>query len=176
MRASDDRERLLVADVRRGSREAVTELFGAHWRGLWRSAFAILGDEDAAEDVAQDAFLSALARLDDYDERRPFGPWARRIAVNRALDELRSQRRRTDRERRFDASWKDELGEDLGELVSALEQLSVERRVPIVLHHLLGYRIDEVAAILAVPPGTVGSRMSRGLLQLRSSLEVERAD
>ena len=176
MGAADDHERTLVAAVRRGSTEAVTALFEAHWRGLWRAAFVILSDESAAEDVAQEAFLAALAGLDRYDERRPFGAWAKRIAVNRALDELRSRRRRADRERVFESTWKEELGEDLAELVSALEQLSLERRVPIVLHHLLGYRIDEVAELVGVPSGTVGSRMSRGLLQLRSSLEVKRAD
>jgi RNA polymerase sigma-70 factor (ECF subfamily) len=176
MGAADDHERERIAAVRRGSRDAVTALFEAHWRDLWRAAFVILGDENAAEDVAQEAFLAALAGLDRYDERRPFGPWARRIAVNRALDELRSRRRRANREHAFESSWTDELGEDLTELVSALEQLSLERRVPIVLHHLLGYRIEEIAELVGVPPGTVGSRMSRGLLQLRSSLEVERAD
>jgi RNA polymerase sigma factor (sigma-70 family) len=176
MAAADEHERVLIAAVRRGSREAVAALFAAHWRGLWRAAFVILADDNAAEDVAQEAFLAALAGLERYDERRPFGPWARRIAVNRALDELRSRRRRADRERASEPPWREELAEDLGELVSALEQLSLERRVPIVLHHLLGYRVEEIAELVGVPAGTVGSRMSRGLAQLRTSLEVERAD
>ena len=76
MGAADEQERSLIAAVGRGSREAIAELFEAHWRGLWRAAFVILGDEDAAEDVAQDSFLAALASLDRFDERRPFGPWA----------------------------------------------------------------------------------------------------
>jgi DNA-directed RNA polymerase specialized sigma24 family protein len=120
MGAADDHERTLVAAVRRGSTEAVTALFEAHWRGLWRAAFVILSDESAAEDVAQEAFLAALAGLDRYDERRPFGAWAKRIAVNRALDELRSRRRRADRERVFESTWKEELGEDLGRSSSSV--------------------------------------------------------
>jgi RNA polymerase sigma-70 factor (ECF subfamily) len=172
----DDRDRALIASVRRGSPEAVGELFHAHWRPLWRAAFVILADESAAEDVAQEAFLAGLAGLDRFDDRRPFGPWVRRIAVNRALDELRSRRRRAAREQPRDEPWTDDLGDGLSELVDALAGIGVERRVPIVLHHLLGYRIDEIADIVGVPTGTVASRISRGLAQLRSTVEVRRAD
>ena len=96
--------------------------------------------------------------------------------MNRSLDELRSRRRRTDREHAYDASWTEALDQGLAEVVSALERLTLERRVPIVLHHLLGYGIEEIAELIGVPAGTVGSRMSRGLAQLRTSLEVKRAD
>jgi RNA polymerase sigma-70 factor (ECF subfamily) len=172
----DDHERALIARVRRGSSEAVGELFHVHWRPLWRAAFVILVDESAAEDVAQEAFLAALAGLDRFDDRRPFGPWLRRIAVNRALDELRSRRRRAEREQAHEEPWTDGLGEGLAELVEALGQIGLERRVPIVLHHLLGYRIDEIAELVGAPAGTVASRISRGLAQLRSTVEVRRAD
>jgi RNA polymerase sigma-70 factor (ECF subfamily) len=172
----DDHERALIASVRRGSPEAVSELFHAHWLPLWRAAFVILVDESAAEDVAQEAFLAALAGLDRFDDRRPFGPWVRRIAVNRALDELRSRRRRAAREQASEEPWTDDLGDDLSELVDALAQIAIERRVPIVLHHLLGYRIEEIAELVGAPAGTVASRISRGLAQLRSTVEVRRAD
>jgi RNA polymerase sigma-70 factor (ECF subfamily) len=172
----DDHERALIARVRRGSPEAVGELFHEHWRPLWRAAFVILVDESAAEDVAQEAFLAALAALDRFDDRRPFGPWARRIAVNRALDELRSRQRRAAREQVRDEPWADDLGDDLNELVQALAGIAIERRVPIVLHHLLGYRVEEIADIVGAPAGTVASRISRGLAQLRSTVEVRRAD
>jgi RNA polymerase sigma-70 factor (ECF subfamily) len=172
----DDHERALIEAVRRGSAEAVSELFERHWRDLWRSAFVILGDESAAEDAAQEAFVAVLAGIGRFDARRPFGPWARRIAVNRAIDELRSRQRRTDRERAYEEPWAEDMGDGLGELVAALGQIEVERRVPIVLHHLLGYRIAEIAEIVGAPAGTVASRISRGLSQLRSTLEVQRAD
>jgi RNA polymerase sigma-70 factor (ECF subfamily) len=172
----DDDDRALIESVRRGSARAVSELFERHWRDLWRSAFVILGDESAAEDAAQEAFVAALAGLGRFDAHRPFGPWVRRIAVNRAIDELRSRQRRADRERAYEEPWAEDLGDGLGELVAALGQIEVERRVPIVLHHLLGYRIAEIAEIVGAPAGTVASRISRGLAQLRSTLEVQRAD
>jgi RNA polymerase sigma factor (sigma-70 family) len=62
----------LVARTRRGSREAARPL---------------------AEEIAQDAFARAFAALDRFDETRPLGPWLRKIALNRAIDELRHERR-----------------------------------------------------------------------------------
>lgn len=75
-------ERRLVSQARRGAPEAVSELFHRHWQGAWRAAFAVCGRRDLANDVAQEAFLRALSRLDEFDESRPLGPWVRRIAVN----------------------------------------------------------------------------------------------
>jgi RNA polymerase sigma-70 factor (ECF subfamily) len=54
-----------------------------------RVAWAILGNADDADDAAQDAMLSALVKLDQYDPRRPFGPWLLRIVANAATDRRR---------------------------------------------------------------------------------------
>ena len=84
-------ERRLVSQAKRGAPEAVSELFRRHWQGAWRAAFAVCGRRDLANDVAQEAFVRALSRLDDFDESRSLGPWVRRIAVNAAIDELRRE-------------------------------------------------------------------------------------
>src|SRR5205807_10502733 len=57
-----------------------------------RVARAVLGNAEDADDAAQDAMLSALVKLDQYDPRRPFGPWLLRIVANAATDR---RRRRT---------------------------------------------------------------------------------
>jgi RNA polymerase sigma-70 factor (ECF subfamily) len=170
-----DGERALIAAVRRDAPDAVAELFRLHWRGLWRAAFVIVGDSAIAEDIAQDAFLSALAALDRFDPRRPFAPWARRIAVNRAIDELR-RRERAGGALPESEPWADDLGDDQRELLAALRQLRPERQLPILLHHLLGYSIDEVAELLAIPSGTAASRIGRGIGELRTTMELQRAD
>src|SRR5919202_3072903 len=83
----------LVELARRGSRDAAGELFSRHWLGAWRAAYAVTGRRELADDVAQDAFERAFAALARFDARRPFAPWLHRIAVNRALDLLRRERR-----------------------------------------------------------------------------------
>src|SRR3954451_23844150 len=79
-------ERAVVEAAQTGSEAAVEELFRRHWPHTHRAAYLIVRDAAAAEDIAQEAFLSALSALDRFDRRRPFAPWLHRIAVNRAID------------------------------------------------------------------------------------------
>ena len=76
-----DSEQRLIADARRGSREARGELFALHWRDAWRTARAVCGDDQRAQDIAQEALVQAVSKLGRFDGRRPFGAWLRRIVV-----------------------------------------------------------------------------------------------
>src|SRR5215212_2810961 len=84
-------ERALVKAAQSGSEAAVEELFRRHWSRTHRAAYLIVRDAAAAEDIAQEAFLSALSALHRFDRRRPFAPWLHRIAVNRAIDWSRAR-------------------------------------------------------------------------------------
>jgi RNA polymerase sigma-70 factor (ECF subfamily) len=92
--------------------------------------------------------------------------------VNRALDLVRSERRLVGLEAVGDvvAQWDGDDAED-PQALAALAGLSPERRVVVVLRHLLGYAPPEIAAILDVPLGTVHSRLARALADLRAALE-----
>src|SRR5215213_1404234 len=85
------RERSLVRAAQGGSKEAIGELYSAHWRRAHRAAYLIVHDAAAAEDVAQDAFIAAVDALDRFDRRRPFAPWLHRIVANRAIDWARRE-------------------------------------------------------------------------------------
>jgi RNA polymerase sigma-70 factor (ECF subfamily) len=169
MAVETDRELVLAA--RAGRPGAFDGLVVRHWRPAWKAAYALTGSHAAAEDAVQEAFVKALARFATFDVSKPFGPWIRRIAVNCALDDLRSRRASRARERRADRPSAPEPP-DGGWLWSALGGLRSDRRTPIVLHHVLGYSFDEVAELLQIPRGTVASRVNRGLAELRHSLEV----
>jgi len=176
--ADDGSDAALVAAARAGSREAAGALVERHWAGVWRAALAITGRAAMAEDVAQDAFERAFGALGRFDLRRPFAPWLHRIAVNRALDLVRRERRLValdEVEERGPALAAAVAGEgaDPG-LLRALDALSAERRAAIVLRYGLGYTPDEIAPILGVPVGTVHSRLARALGQLREELGDER--
>src|SRR5437762_8166048 len=80
-------EAALVARVRAGDRTAFGVLAGRYAGVARRVARAVLGDPDDADDAAQDALLSALVKLDQYDPRRPFGPWLLRIVANARSEE-----------------------------------------------------------------------------------------
>ena len=84
-------ERRLVRAAQDGSGEALEALFKLHWPAAFRSAYYIVHDAAAAEDIAQEAFLAAVRALDRFDGRRPFSPWINRIVVNRAIDFARAR-------------------------------------------------------------------------------------
>ena len=166
----------LVRAAQRGSGEAVDELFRRHWPAAHRAAWLVVHDAAAAEDIAQEAFLSALRALDRFDRRRPLGPWLHRIVVNRAIDWSRARALRP--ETAADAlpeSGATDATPDIGEdVVSALADLGPEHRAVVVLRHLLGYTPGEIAAMLDLPRGTVNSRLRRALDTLAVALEEER--
>jgi RNA polymerase sigma-70 factor (ECF subfamily) len=149
------RERALVRAAQRGDEAALEGLFRMHWPAAYRAAWFVVRDEQVAEDIAQEAFLAAVAALDRFDRRRPFGPWLRTIVARRAIDALRARAVRR------------EVGDDaLGALPAperaaeasrtrgdALALLPDDQRVAVVLRHLLELTPGEIAALLDVPRG-----------------------
>jgi RNA polymerase sigma-70 factor (ECF subfamily) len=169
----DERSHLRAAQA--GSVDAVEALYRSHWRPAYRAAYLIVHDQAAAEDIAQEAFLSALRALDRFDRRRPFGPWLHRIVVNRAIDWSRARALRgevgelPDRGAAIDDPAAS-IDPSTDEVAPALAALSPEHRAVIVLRYLLGYSPGEISKLLGVPRGTVNSRLRRGLDQLAGRL------
>jgi len=167
-------EAALVRAAQRGSEEAVEELFALHWSGAHRAALLVTGDRAAAEDIAQEAFLSALRALPGFDLRRPLRPWLHRIVVNRAIDWSRARALR--REVVADAAGEaaapdDEPAAPLGvELAEALMALGPEQRAVVVMRYVLELTPGEIGVALDLPRGTVNSRLRRGLDALGDAL------
>jgi len=159
----------LLRAARGGSARASEELVARHWDRAYRIAFAILGDPYLAEDVTQEAMVSMLANIGRFDLRRPFAPWLHRIVSNRALDWARARARREEIPRLVAPPVAD-AGSDPA-LIEALGALAPERRAVVVLRHVAGYGTNEIARMLGLRRGTVGSRLRRGLDELRSELE-----
>jgi RNA polymerase sigma-70 factor (ECF subfamily) len=185
-------ERMAAAHLRgarAGSLSNFEALFREHWPRAHRAAYLIMHDAAAAEDIAQEAFLSAIRAIDRFDRRRPFGPWLNRIVVNRAIDWARARalRREVGAATAGDASLLDRPREPReaaeraatastganpysDDVVAALAALSPEHRAVVVLRYLLEYTPGEIAGLLGIPRGTVNSRLRRALDQLGSSL------
>jgi RNA polymerase sigma-70 factor (ECF subfamily) len=137
----------------------------------------VVHDGAAAEDIAQEAFLSAIRALDRFDRRRAFGPWLNRIVVNRAIDWARARAIRREvaadplPEADRHAPQTAPAGPYSDELMTALAALSPEHRAVVVLRYLLEYTPGEIAGVLGLPRGTVNSRLRRALDGLESGLE-----
>jgi RNA polymerase sigma-70 factor (ECF subfamily) len=181
MAAPSREERAWIRGAQTGSASALEALFREHWPRAHRTAYLVVQDGAAAEDIAQEAFLAAVRNLDRFDRGRPFGPWLHRIVVNRAIDFARARalRRETSRPqfREWDEDTEDsvQVGNPLPEDISGgLRSLSPEHRAVIVLRYLLDYTPGEIADLLELPRGTVNSRLRRGLDRLEEIIDRRR--
>ena len=170
LRVDDGREALLVVLAREGDRGAFAELVERHQRGIRGLLLRCCGDAALADDLAQDAFLRALADLPGLRDPRRFGPWLRRLAVNvwlqhlRRRDHLRGAAPIDDEEGAEPAPG---LGRDLD---VALASLPEAVRTCVVLAHGEGLTHEEIAEASGLPLGTVKSHLRRGAQRLRERL------
>jgi len=176
-RIAEQDEGDLVARAAAGDRAAFGTLVQRYAGVARRVARAVLGNPEDADDAAQDAMLSALVKLEQYDRRRPFGPWLLRIVANAATD--RRRRRTVRRAEPLDPGFvaggprpdttaeRRALGERLRE---ALAELPERRRMAVVLFDVEGYSHGEIAEILRIPEGTVRSEVFHARRRLRALL------
>ena len=143
-------------------------------RRLYQVAFRIVRDRDAAEDAMQRALVDLwrdLPRLRDIDR---FDAWIHRIVVRAAYDEIR-QRKRHAHVREIHGT--EPSTPDASSAVSvqdalarAFDALSPDHRAVVVLHHYAGFPLRDIADILDVPYGTVGSRLHYALRHMRAAM------
>jgi RNA polymerase sigma-70 factor, ECF subfamily len=173
----DADEAALAVRARAGDRGAFGDLVERYADQARRVARAVLQDPDDADDAAQDAFLAALVKLDQYDAQRPFGPWLMRIVANAATD--RRRRRTVRRSETLEeglvagGARPDAVAERealLGRLREALAQLSPRRRLAVTLFDVEGYSHAEIAEVLGIPEGTVRSEVFHARRRLRTLL------
>ncbi|MFN8108331.1 MAG: RNA polymerase sigma factor [Thermoleophilia bacterium] len=160
----------LVRQARAGSDAAGATLFDLAWPDALRMARGVLGFTAFAEDVAQEAIISAFAQLPRFDGRRPFLVWLRRIVLNRARNSLRDNRRLVGLDPDTVAPPVDPPSGS-GALWRAVAGLPPERREVVALRFALGLSLQEIAEVMEVPLGTAKSRLSRAMTDLRGALE-----
>lgn len=158
----------LIRAAAGGDVAAFEQIVRSYQQHVWRFLRRLLGDAALAEDVAQETFVRLWHRLDTFSFDAKFSTWVFQIARNAGIDELRKRERRqrlagTTGALRHVSSTPQEARIELTE---ALESLSLELREPLVLIEVLGLRYREAATILAIPEGTVKSRVFHARRQL----------
>jgi RNA polymerase sigma-70 factor (ECF subfamily) len=185
----DDDERALLSRIAGGDQHALRCLYAAYRARLWSYLIHQLdGDAGWTEEILQDAFLAVWRSAGTYRGEAQPATWLFRIAHNLAANARRARGRRPQGERLDVADADDEWGDVLAEashedavldrltLAAALDRLSPAHREALDLCFVQGFRIEEVATILDIPPGTVKSRISYARLALRAHLAAERRD
>ena len=170
----------LVLRAQSGDRAALERLLRAAEELLRPFVAAMIRDPQSRADVMQDVLVIVYRKLRTLREPRAFAGWARRIASREVFRVLRKERR----EERLYQDLPPDLpaeAEDpepsaglLHRLPALLEHVSPASRAVLALHYLDGLSLDEIAATLDLPTGTVKSRLAYGLATLRRLLPPER--
>lgn len=166
----------LTDRARAGDLDAFTALIGRYDRALRALAYRLLGDRDLMDDALQEAYLKAFRGLPEFTGGSSFGTWLYRIAYNACLDELR--RGRAARHLPLEeAAAQPDPGPDPADVATggqavaaALASLPADLRAAVLLVDAEGMDYDAAGRVLGIPPGTVGSRLSRARASLRKAL------
>ena len=178
----------LVQSAQNGDLDSFNTLILHYQNRVFNTALRILGDEDIAQDAAQEAFISAFRSISTF-RGGSFKAWLLRTVTNACYDELRRQKRRPttplepeteDGEEMDSPRWladpnmtpseKSEADELEHAIQHCLDALPTEFRTVVVLADIQGMDYSEVASAARVPLGTIKSRLARARLRLRECL------
>lgn len=170
--------------------EGQTEAFGRlvlkYQDRLYNTVFHVVGHEQDARDIVQEALVQAFLKLETFRHQSGFFTWLYRIAFNAAMTHQRRRRpvASIDGDRHGDRCFDPpgsaeppcqavERAEQCEQVRKALTQLSDEHRAILVLREMEGCNYETIAEVLGVPLGTVRSRLYRARLQLKEVLSRE---
>ncbi|MGH8286920.1 MAG: RNA polymerase sigma factor [Steroidobacteraceae bacterium] len=165
---------------------AFERLIHPHLRRLYRLAFRLTGSAADAEDLLQDVLTKLFERADELSSIADLRPWTARVLYNRYIDQRRRARTRRLRSVELRSAKPQEevdpdslpanrpgpeddasVAFDIRRLERALEELSEEHRIVVLLHDAEGCALEEIGAMTGVPVGTVKSRLHRARERLR---------
>jgi RNA polymerase sigma-70 factor (ECF subfamily) len=186
-----DRDAALVEALRRGDEAASELLLDTYGDRVYRLAIRITGNEQDAEEVAQDALWTAARKIDTFKGESAFGSWVYRITANTAYQKLRGRRSRRkevlwddlqpvfDDHRRHSepvVDWSGKAEEPALQtelrtvLTTAINELPADYRTAFLMHDVEGLSNPEIAETLHLSLPAVKSRVHRSRLFLRERL------
>ncbi len=185
-------ESKLIEKSIKGDVESFEKLIVKYNKYVYNIAYRMMGNEEDAKDMAQEALVKAYKSIASFKENAQFSTWLYRITINTCKDELRKNKQRmvsldepiTEHSTVGDviidpnhnpviAYEQEELKEHIQ---TALNHLSEDNRSVVILKDILGYSYEEIGAIMDIPIGTVRSKLNRSRTALRGILQVQLAE
>ena len=154
-------------------------LLAAHARRAHRAALGMMGEEQEARDVAQEALFKAFRARARYDRARPFYPWLYRIVKNTCLDAIARRKHRASlglddqlvADKPPAAEERIDQDKAIAQMRRAIRLLSDEHREIISMRHFQDLTYAEIGELLGIPQGTVMSRLYRARQGLARIIE-----
>lgn len=173
----------LVQEVRRGNRQAFTELMRRYQPRVYWTARRIVGNHEDADDVAQEAFIKAYLALGDFRGGASFFTWIYRIAVNLALNAARKRQlvtyvRQSEIVERFfpaqrDPSSEIEQRETETRLEQAIQELPEKQRLVFVMRFFDEMTYEEISQVLKTSVGGLKANYFHALKKVREYMKDE---
>lgn len=173
----------LVERCRSGDHAAFRELASKYYHKVYMVVLSILNQTEDAQDVAQETFAKAYAKIHGFRGGSSFYTWIYRIAVNLSFDARRRQKRNPVGQTETGEVEESEIGSMAGEpyedlcnrtlgdkILRAIDELAPEHRAVMVLRVLEGLSYKEIGEILGCPQGTVMSRLHYARKQMQEKL------
>lgn len=173
----------LLQSCQKGDTRAQFEIYKLYYKAMYNTSLRIVQDPDQAEDVMQEAFLSAFTKLHTFKGEVPFGAWLKRIVINKSLTAVKKVSRLqevklevVEHELQGDASGiasedrTDYASMRVKEVMMAMGKLQDNYRVILNLSLIEGYDNEEIAGILEISNESCRTTISRAKSKLRQIL------
>jgi len=170
----------LIDGCRAGDQKAQFQVYKLYYKAMFNTSLRIVNDLMEAEDVMQEAFLSAFEKINTYSGSVSFGAWLKKIVVNRSLDALAKRKAIFEDieshteiydDSNEDLVYKQEVEAKVDEVKNAIERLPEGYRVILSLYLIEGYDHDEIADMLKISSSTSRSQLSRAKQKLVTELK-----
>ena len=172
----------LIESCKKGSQNAQFEVYQLYYKAMFNTSLRIVQNSYEAEDVMQEAFLSAFTKLDTFKGEVAFGAWLKRIVINRSLTHLKKKSRLNETNLEVvDYKLEDDSPEEgmsemdlthakVKEVLRAMDKLKESYRVILHLSLIDGYDNDEITKILGISNENCRTTISRAKARLRKVL------
>ena len=157
--------KFLVKKSQRHDKDAFTELMQLYMKDMYRTAIAILMNEEDAADALQDTILTCWEKIYTLKKAEYFKTWMTRILINHCYDIIRANPTCGNMGSYEEPSKCDEYNLELKEAYASVDE---RYRLPLELYYSQGFKIREIAELLSLPQNTVKTRLSRGRKQLEA--------
>ena len=170
----------LINKCKNNDPRAQLKIYKLYYRALYNSSLFIVNNQEEAEDIMQEAFLSAFNKLDTYKGEVSFGAWLKRIVVNKSIDCIRKRKFQfeelQDYEEPISVSQEElfeETEETIRKIKEGIKMLPEGYRIVISLFLLEGYDHAEIAQIMNISESSSRSQLARAKKKLAGLLNKE---
>ena len=165
----------LIERSHKGDRKAQCELYQLYFKAMYNICRRMMGDDEDAKDVMQDAFIHAFSKLGALKDKASFAGWLKRIIVNHCVDSLRKRRLFQEFDQQTldlvdledDSVWSDH---QINNILRAMDNISEGCRTILSLYVFEGYDHTEIAEILSISEVTSRAQYSKAKVKIRHLL------